>query len=466
MNPADEVVPRGRLRRTMPLAGFTARAAGGRLVAGLREKTGSQGAVERFHERTAERYTELLGHSKGALMKAGQILSMVDADAIGSSGFAPYQKALARLRAEAPPMPAALVHTVLVGELGSKIECFAEFDDEPIAAASVGQVHRAVLHDGRAVAVKIQYPGVAQAICDDLANTELLITFMRLGAAALGLGADIRAMAAEITARISEEVDYRHEAAMITAFADLLRGHPFIHVPEVVAEASNERVLTMTYLDGMDWAAAQHAEQDLRNTWAEVIFRFINSGSRHGNLVQVDPHPGNFLFNPDGTVGCLDFGCVQTFPERPRWLFLALMHAGMEGRYDDCRDLMMQMGLISAGSSLSDENLRRIVSDMTHATTQPQPVTYTPEHMARSLRAFLGEQNSAHMTVTREFVFLPRLQIAFDHIATGLRATVPVRSILEDLSGIAEPTTELGKLHHAWVRERGLPCGLDHHDHP
>lgn len=463
-------VPRGRIRRTMPLAGFTARAAGGRLVAGLREKAGGDGAVERFHERTAERYAELLGHSKGALMKAGQILSMVDAEAIGNTRFAPYQKSLARLQTAAPPMSATLVHTVLNDELGSGIGCFAEFDDDPIAAASIGQVHRAVLRDGRAVAVKIQYPGVAQAIRDDLANTELLLTFMRLGAAATRMTIDIRAMAAEITARITEEVDYGHEAAMITAFADLLRGHPFIRTPEVVPEASGDRVLTMTYLDGMDWAAAQHAEQDLRNTWAEVIFRFINSGSRHGNLVQVDPHPGNFRFNPDGTVGCLDFGCVQTFPERPRWLFLALMHAGMDGRYDDCRDFMLQMGLISDEAALSPEELRRIVSDMAYATNLPQPVTYTSDIARRTLHAmFGGDQNfrpTGDMAVTREFVFLPRLQIAFDHIAAGLRATVPVRSILEDLSGIAEPTTELGKLHHAWVRERGLPLGLDHHDHP
>lgn len=463
-------VPRGRIRRTMPLAGFTARAAGGRLVAGLREKAGDDGAVERFHEHTAERYAELLGHSKGALMKAGQILSMVDAEAIGNTGFAPYQKSLARLQTAAPPMSATLVHTVLNDELGSGIECFAEFDDDPIAAASIGQVHRAVLRDGRAVAVKIQYPGVAQAIRDDLANTELLLTFMRLGAAATRMTIDIRAMAAEITARITEEVDYGHEAAMITAFADLLRGHPFIRTPEVVPEASGDRVLTMTYLDGMDWAAAQHAEQDLRNTWAEVIFRFINSGSRHGNLVQVDPHPGNFRFNPDGTVSCLDFGCVQTFPERPRWLFLALMHAGMDGRYDDCRDFMLQMGLISDEAALSPEELRRIVSDMAYATNLPQPVTYTSDIARRTLHVmFGGDQNfrpTGDMAVTREFVFLPRLQIAFDHIAAGLRATVAVRSILEDLSGIAEPSTELGKVHHAWVRERGLPLGLDHHDHP
>lgn len=470
MNPSDNnAVPHGRIRRTMPLAGFTARAAGGRLVAGLRARTGDEEAVERFHQRTADRYAELLGQSKGALMKAGQILSMVDADALGYSGFAPYQKALARLRAEAPPMPADLVRAVVNDELGSGADCFAEFDDKPIAAASIGQVHKALLHDGRTVAVKVQYPGVAQAIRDDLANAELLMTFLRLGAAAMGMGADISAMATEITTRVTEEVDYRHEAEMITAFADLHRGHPFIRVPEVIPEASSDRVLTMTYLDGIDWTAAQRADQDLRDTWAEVVFRFINSGSRHGNICQVDPHPGNFRFHPDGTVGCLDFGCVQILAERPRWLFTAMIHAAIEGRYDDCRDLLLQMGAISTERSLSAEELRRIVSDMAHASTQPQPVTFTSDTAARSLRALFGSQgvSSANdMTVTRELVFLPRLQIAFDHIAAGLRATVPVRAILEDLAGVVQPTTELGKLHHAWVRERGLPCGMEHHDHP
>lgn len=470
MTPSNKPVPRGRVRRTMPLAGFTARAAAGRLVAGLRERAGDQGAVERFHERTADRYTDLLGASKGALMKAGQILSMIDANAIGNGGFGPYQKALSRLQADAPPMPAALVRTILRDELGTGIDRFAEFDDRPIAAASVGQVHRAALQDGREVAVKIQYPGVAGAIRDDLANTELLTTFIRFVMAASGMTADLRGMVAELSARITEELDYRHEAAMITKFADLYRAHPFIRVPEVVTEASGDHVLTMTYLDGLDWVTAQRADQDLKNIWAEVIYRFINGNGRHGSMAQVDPHPGNFRFFPDGTVGFLDFGCVQVADdERQRWLYVAMQRAGLDGRYEDCRELMVEMGALPRESPLSESNLRQLVDEMLDHANQPQPMTFTPDITARNVRTMFGDQNfvpASYLAITREFVFMPRIAVAFGHIAAGLTATVHVRSILDDLDGVAEPTTELGKLHHAWVCERGLPLGLDHHDHP
>ncbi|MGH9208725.1 MAG: ABC1 kinase family protein, partial [Acidimicrobiales bacterium] len=264
---AGNPVPRGRVRRTMPLAGFTARAAGGRMVAALREKTGDADAVERFHERTAERYAELLGHSKGVLMKAGQMLSMVDANAIGNGGFSPYQAALARLQANAPPMDPTLAKEVVETDLGRTVdEVFAEFTQKPMAAASIGQVHRAVLQDGRHVAVKIQYPGAAEAIRDDLANTELLATFVRFAVSASGtaMHPDFRHVTRQVAARISEEIDYHHEAANITAFTELYRDHPFIRIPEVIGAASGDRVLTMTYLDGMDWAAAQNADQDLK----------------------------------------------------------------------------------------------------------------------------------------------------------------------------------------------------------
>ena len=211
-------------------------------------------------------------------------------------------------------MDPELAQDVLQSDLGRPVdELFAEFTEQPMAAASIGQVHRAVLHDGREVAVKIQYPGAAEAIRDDLANTELLATFLRLVDSASGtaMRPDVRQITREIAVRISEEIDYRHEAANITAFSELYRDHPFIRIPEVIDEASGDRVLTMTYLDGMDWAAAQQADQDLKNTWAEAIFRFAGGSVRHANLFNADPHPGNYCFNANGQVGFVDFGCVQ-----------------------------------------------------------------------------------------------------------------------------------------------------------
>ena len=200
-----------------------------------------------------------------------------------------------------------LVRDVLDAELGSITQYFAEFSDEPMAAASIGQVHRAVLRDGRQVAVKIQYPGVARAIRDDLANTELVSTFLRFAMSASGMEFDPRTLARELTRRITEEVDYRREAVTIAAFSELYRGHPFIRVPDVVSEASSDKVLTMTFLDGMNWAAAKQADQDLKNTWAEVITRFCHGNFRHANLLHADPHPGNYRFGADGTVGFVDF---------------------------------------------------------------------------------------------------------------------------------------------------------------
>jgi predicted unusual protein kinase regulating ubiquinone biosynthesis (AarF/ABC1/UbiB family) len=467
----DRPVPQGRVRRTMPLAGFAARAAGGRLIAGLRERTGDDGAVERFHERTAERYTDLLGHSKGVMMKAGQILSLVDARAVGTGGYLPYQKALARLQADAPPMHVSLVHKVLDDELGSAVRHFAEFSEEPMATASVGQVHRAVLADGRDVVVKIQYPGVAQAIRDDLANTELLATFMRFVTAASGVKVDIRVLAREAAARISEEIDYRHEAATIAQFSDLYRGHPYIRIPDVIPEASSGQVLTMSYLDGMDYGAAQGADQDLKNSWAEVITRFINGNYRHANMVHADPHPGNYRFNSDGSVGFLDFGCVQIFPEKQRRLWVAAIRASMEDRKDDFRDLLSRLGMLTADPSLSAEDLQQWIIDTTPVDAiTAEPVTFTPEATTRTISGMFDIRDSNHpmarLTVPPWLVFTSRIQLAWCSVAVGLQARLPIRAIMDDLDGVAEPVTALGKLHHAWVRERGLPGALDHHDHP
>jgi ABC1 atypical kinase-like domain len=349
---------------------------------------------------------------------------------------------------------------------------FAEFTDEPMAAASIGQVHRAILHDGCQAAVKIQYPGAAQAIRDDLANTELLATVLRFASSAAGTGTqlDLRRHTSAIAARIAEEIDYRHEAANIARFAELYRGHPFIRIPEVIDEASGDRVLTMTHLDGMDWAAAQQADQELKNTWAEVIARFVTGSYRHANLFQADPHPGNYRFGLDGQVGFVDFGLVKVIPERQRRGLVRMARATVDGRKQDLRDLMVELGFLDCDSTLSTDEAYQWSAGTLHEFLAHQPVTYTPDTSERAIRDFIDIRSPDHplrrMWVPDDFVLLPRINLCMNAVLAALRATIYVRSMLDDMDGVAEPLTPLGKQHHAWVRQRGLPCGLELHDHP
>jgi predicted unusual protein kinase regulating ubiquinone biosynthesis (AarF/ABC1/UbiB family) len=464
---ADKPLPQGRVRRTIPVAGFTARAAGGRIVAGLREKTGSAGAVDRFHERTAQRYTQLLGHSKGVMMKAGQILSMVDPSTIGTGEFSPYQKALTLLQADAPPMDAQLAIDIVEADLSCRVDdLFSDFSQAPMAAASIGQVHRATLHDGRQVAVKVQYPGVAAAIRNDLANTELLTTFIRFATAASEtMLPDPRVVTREIAARISEELDYRHEAANIAKFTQLYRDHPFIRIPDVVPEASGDRVLTMTYLDGMNWAEAQQADQDLKDSWAEAIWRFVAGSYRHANLFHADPHPGNYRFGADGTVGFLDFGCVKVLPELLRGQVVAMLRGIIEGRKDEVRELMVAVGFFTEDSSITTEEAHEWYANISRELLVSQPVTFEPDSARRAVAAFLDIRDPDHvvrrMSVPEDLVVTTRINLSVNAVCAALKATVYLRALVDDLDGVAEPITALGKQHIDWIRERGLPFGCD-----
>ncbi|OBB89976.1 ABC transporter [Mycobacterium sp. 852002-40037_SCH5390672] len=453
----------------MPLAGFSARALGGAAVAALREKSGDTGAVSRFHERTAEQYTELLGQSKGVLMKAGQILSMIDATSFGSGQLSPYQVALTRLQADAPPMDPDVAKEVLRADLRQPLEqVFAEFSDMPIAAASIGQVHRASLHDGRKVAVKIQYPGAAQAIRDDLSNTEFLATLIRLASLASGTSQpDVQRAVRVVASRIAEEVNYQHEAANIAMFRALYHDHPFIEVPEVIREASGGRVLTMTFLEGLDWTSAQGADQALKNIWSEVIQRFSFGSYRHSNLFQADPHPGNYRFGRDGKVGFVDFGCVILLPEHQRRQLIDMPRAAMDGRCDLLRQLMVEAGFFADDSTVTSDEAYRWWAQILYEALAPQPVTYSKDTTRRAVRSLIDVRSGDHivrrMAIPDHLVFSTRISLNLNTIFARFGATLPVRAISDDLDGVALPSTDLGKEHHSWRRARGLPCGLDHH---
>lgn len=453
-------VPRGRVRRSAPLATLTARTLCGRMVAGLLEHAGARGAVERFDHRAAERYARLLGRSRGVLMKVGQLLSMTDTPRWGGGALGPYLQELTHLQAAVPAMGSGLVDALLHEELGAGAENFAEFAPQPIAAASIGQVHRAVLNDGRQVAVKVQYPGVAQAIEDDLANAELLATFIRVLGAVAAVSTDPGAVVRDAAARILEEVDYRHESATIGVFGALYRDHPFIRIPRVIDEASSRRVLTMTYLDGMGWADAQQADQELKNAWAEAILRFAYSNRRLAGLLHADPSPANYRFFPDGTVGFLDFGCVQVLTDDQRRYWFAMVRAAIDGRKGDLRDLMGQAGFLDADPSLTAEELygwwAELLGDI---MADSQPVTYTPQNRERVIGSLFGFRDRrtplARLSFPSSTVATARIQFNLVSICTALGATLQVRAIADDMDGIAEPTTTLGRQHHRWMYQRG-----------
>ena len=268
----------------------------------------------------AEDIARSLGEMKGAAMKIGQALSFVDVSLIPAE----YRTALSILQSDAPPMPFEQVEAVVAEELGAPIsELFDWFSPKAIAAASIGQVHMAHL-DGREVVVKVQYPGVAKAVEADLRNAALLSGIARLGQKMLaGLVGDIdvRALIDEVRERIGEELDYRIEAANQQEFADRFRDDPEIDVPEVVPERSSRRVLTTEYVDALRWSAALEQPQALRDQWGQVIARFSYGSVYVHGAINVDTHPGNYLFHEDGRVTFLDFGCVSRFDAvtaRPR----------------------------------------------------------------------------------------------------------------------------------------------------
>jgi predicted unusual protein kinase regulating ubiquinone biosynthesis (AarF/ABC1/UbiB family) len=457
------VVPKGRVRRTMPLAGLAARTAGGKVVAAVRAKAGNDQAKASFDQRNAERYAELLGSSKGVLMKAGQMLSYIDAAEEGSDGpLGVYQAALERLQADAPPMDGDLATTIVEHELGRGLDqVFASFEREPLAAASIGQVHRATLPDGTEVAVKVQYPGVAEAIEADLANTELLATFLQLGTALVPNYTRIkhRPIARELAARMAEEVDYVHEAANIDRFAAIYRHHPFIRIPDVVHDASTARVLTMTFVEGMSWTEAQQAEQRLKDRWGEIVFRFATAYRGHG-LFNADPHPGNYRFGTDGTVGFVDFGCVKEFSEQRCRQLQTMFRAAIDQRGDDMRRHLIDLGFLQARSAPSAELLIEWYSLNLENLLTPQPFTYTNEFVSGLIHRTYDATNEWHKTVTRHFdvpadlIFTTRIDLGLASVLATLRATADWRACIDEFDGLAPPTTELGKLEAVWQATR------------
>jgi predicted unusual protein kinase regulating ubiquinone biosynthesis (AarF/ABC1/UbiB family) len=460
--PTVDGITRRRLRRAAPLAALSARTASEAVVVGLRGKLTGADSTE-FQVRTAERYVELLGRSKGALMKAGQMLSFVSAaPAVPEDFQSTYRTALLRLNSEAPPMAPELARAVLERELRRPVDsAFAEFDWTPLAAASIGQVHAGRLHDGRTVAVKIQYPGVAAAIAADLKNNELLATFLGLifGLSPKKASFDFRGVAREMSVRITEELDYRLEATNQMEFAEIYRGHPFIHIPEVVGELCTERVLTQELVRGKSWSEALACEQELRDSWAEAIYRFVYATNLRFCLFNADPHPGNYIFHDDGSVSFLDFGCVKRLAREQVEAMVAIGRACMRedvlGTWRAC----VEGGFCRSTDPVSAEEVYAFWRESWELWWAEQPFTVTPEHAARWIEhkySPIGPTANAfrHFTASPEYTMMGRIELSAASLIAELHATNYWGSMAAEFFEGAVPFTALGKLDHAFFAER------------
>lgn len=355
-------------------------------------------------------------------------------------------------------MAPELARVVLERELGQRTEsAFSQFNWEPLAAASIGQVHAGRLHDGRPVAVKIQYPGVRSAIEADLKNGELLATFfgLVLGLSSRKTSFDLRGVAREMGVRIAEELDYRLEAANQAEFADIYRGHPFIHVPEVIAELCTDRVLTQELVQGKSWSEALTCRQDLRDSWAEAIYRFVYATNMRFCVFNADPHPGNYLFHDDGSVSFLDFGCVKRFEREQIDVIIAVGRACMRGDVLGTWRACVEGGFCRSTDPVTAEEVYEFWRGPWELFWAEQPFTVTPERAARWIEhkySPVGPSANAfrYFTASPEYATMGRIELSAASLIAELHPTNYWGSMAAEFFEGAAPRTALGKLDHAF----------------
>jgi predicted unusual protein kinase regulating ubiquinone biosynthesis (AarF/ABC1/UbiB family) len=453
--PPPPGISSGRMQRGADLAKLSASTSAGYVASRVRGLRGRELADQRFHTETAERILELLGSMKGAAMKLGQIASFVDFD-LPPEVRATYHTVLAELRDAAPPLDPDVIAAVVHDEFGAPVEdVFASWERHPMASASIGQVHRATLPDDTPVAVKIQYPGVAEAVEADLANAESFAPLSRVFSPNL----KIKPLMEELRLRVLDELDYQREAQYQQAFFERYDGHPFIRVPRVHADWCRPRVLTADLAVGATFdRMLEVAGEDEQQRYAEIIYRFVFGSIHRFRLFNADPHPGNYLFPGDGTVVFLDFGSVKPFSSRTREEMLGLLDAVLAGDADRLVDAMRGAGFILAGHHVDPGRVLEWYRIFHEPILEDREFTYTPE-FAREVIRTTSDPRGGYLDMLRklnlppDYLLLNRIQWGVNSILGRLRATANWHRINLELWGKAPPATPLGEEEEAFVTE-------------
>ena len=404
---------------------------------------------EEFHRAVGSDAAAMLGDMRGVFMKLGQMVSYVD------EGLPPeLRTALATLQDSAPAMPPGVASDAFRKSLGSPPEAvFAEWDPEPLAAASIGQVHRAVTRDGIEVAVKIQYPGAAATMRADLAQLDL----GALVPAVVWRSLDFAGIAEELKARLAEELDYRIEAANQRDFARWYATHPFLHVPAVVDPYSTATVLTTEYVGGTRFGAVGAWAQEERDLAGEAIFRFVYRSLHQRLAFNGDPHPGNYLFHGNGRVTFLDFGLTKRITVADRDHQMAIVRAAaLEPNVTELRRASIAAGYFPPDCPLTSEQIAAFVSLLYRHLVDDRPVTITPADVSQTVRKyFVKGDDLAYVNkwgqIPPHVVILERITVGLLAILGNLRATANWHHIIREITEGAPPKTELGHREAAWL---------------
>jgi predicted unusual protein kinase regulating ubiquinone biosynthesis (AarF/ABC1/UbiB family) len=457
---SDRSIPKTRLARSAML-GMRAGAEGARFAG--TKATGAVRSREKRRERmdqtalaSAERLVDTLGTMKGAAMKMGQLASFIDTDYLPEEYRELYQEKLASLRTTAPPMPWDKVRGVLEEECDEPYEeLFSRIEPEAFAAASIGQVHRGVLHDGRDVAVKIQYPGIEAAIRADLSNAGMILRLAR----ALAPGLDAKAVAAELRERVLEELDYEHEAQNQRTFARAYRGHPFICVPDVVTRLSRNRLLVTEYVAGAGFADVKEMDAEARNRFAEIVFRFYLGSIYKLHHFNADAHPGNYLLTAGGAVAFLDFGMTKRLdPEQIR-LEEEVVKARLDHDPERLREKLHELGFLRNPKRVDAERLMGHVDAVGGWYLEDGEREITPEYVMGVIAAISDPRSDFYALMRRENVpanelMGRRMEIGVLAVLGQLRAKRNWHRIAREWWFGDPPETELGRQEHDfWARK-------------
>jgi predicted unusual protein kinase regulating ubiquinone biosynthesis (AarF/ABC1/UbiB family) len=458
----DRKIPKGRIRRSAKLGsamGVQATRYAGTRAAGIaRTEEGAQEKLEARHIETALKMASILGEMKGAAMKLGQLASFVDTEFLPPEYAEIYQEQLAKLRTSAPAMPWDKVRKVLDQEYRDETieECFASVEEEAFAAASIGQVHRAKLIDGRDVAVKIQYPGVAEALEADLANAGMLVRLAR----ALAPGLDAKAVAQELRERVLEELDYEYEAQNQRTFARGYRGHPFIYVPEVITRLSRRRVLVSEYVEGMGFEEIKQLPEDERSRFGEMVFRFCLGSIYHLQTFNADAHPGNFLLMDDGRVACLDFGMTKKLDVEQIELEQRAVDAAVQKDPELLRQALHDLGFVKNPSKLDAERLMEHVMVVGGWYLEDRDYQVSARRVMKIIESTSDPRSEYYDLMRRENV--PAEELMGRRMETGLVAVLAQlgakrnwHRIMREWVYADPPETELGELEWEYFESRG-----------